>query len=172
MGRSCSVGGCTSGYGSNKTFKGRVYGFPEEERTTWLNALPSYINPSDVTVNMGICDLHWPSGVPTKKRNRWDVPAVPPSLFNLPSSYCRQTAPVENRDIGGRRVSQDARALSSQRSIVEVDEDIILSWENFIKYCDDLPHPTMKTDTGRIFGISSRSIVFYICIEGIQGKVF
>lgn len=66
----------------------------------FLNALPSYIRSSDATVNMGICDLLWPSGVPTKERNRWDVHAVAPSLFNLPSSYYRQTAPVKDRDTG------------------------------------------------------------------------
>ena len=88
MGRSCSVGGCTSGFG-NKSFKGRVYGFPldnEEQKTAWLKALPNYIDPSTVTVNMGVCELHWPPDVPMRKRHRWLVPAVPPSVFSLPSN--------------------------------------------------------------------------------------
>ena len=70
MGRSCSVGGCTSGFGSNKTFRGSVYGFPldrENEEMAWLKALPNYIDPSRVTVNMGVCELHWPPDVPMRK---------------------------------------------------------------------------------------------------------
>lgn len=64
MPRSCSVGRCTLNFDSNKTFKGTVYGFPldnEDEKMAWLKALPNYIEPSSVTVNMGVCELHWPS---------------------------------------------------------------------------------------------------------------
>lgn len=96
MGRSCSVGECKSGYGS-KAYAGHIYGFPpdEEEKREWLSTLPNFIDPNDVTKNMGVCDKHWPPGIPMKKRNKWMVPAVPPSIFDgIPASFQRQTLKI------------------------------------------------------------------------------
>ena len=143
MGRSCSVGGCTSGFGHN-AFKGRVYGFPldnEEEKLAWLKALPNYIDPSTVTVNMGVCELHWPSGVSMRKRHRWLVPAVPPSVFSLPSTYCRPTI-SHSRDVGNRRVSSEARGQSCiAPQPKKTDKDRIVNWEQFKTHCHTLGYP-------------------------------
>ena len=104
MGRKCSVYKCDSNYDKkmkNGTEKQRVpvFGFPADrhECEQWIRALPNCnITPETITNNMGICALHWPSDVPTKKRNRHNVPAVPPTIFSLeiPSS-CLPTPPTK-----------------------------------------------------------------------------
>ena len=128
MGRTCIAFNCSSGYKSNKTFKGTIHGFPDDpdERDTWVNALPNKIKITDITVNVGVCELHWPQDVPTKPKNRWRVPTVPPSLFQVDSSCCRQTTATKTRNITTRRVSQSARAESAK---IEFDSDIIKNWE-------------------------------------------
>ena len=137
MGRSCSVRGCKSGFG-NKSFKGRVYGFPldnEEQKTAWRKALLNYIDPSTVTANMGVCELHWLPDVPMHKRHRWLFPAVPPSVFSLPSTFCPQTV-QHPRDVDNRRVSSEARAQSCVSSEPEKpDPDRILNYEQLKTHC-------------------------------------
>ena len=160
MGRSCSVGGCTSGFSSNKTFKGTIYGFPldkESDKMAWLKALPNYIDPAKVTVNMGVCELHWPPGVRMRKRHRWQVPDVPPSIFSLPSTFCPQlTSPP--RDVDKRKVSAEARASSSAAAENPPDEDIIIGWDQFKSHCQELEHPIAIAAAGlTILGISPAS---------------
>ena len=43
MGRKCSVYNCDSGYKTNETFKGHVFGFPADpdDKEAWINSLPN-----------------------------------------------------------------------------------------------------------------------------------
>ena len=54
---------CTSGYKTG-TSGTRVLSFPndKDEKEKWLLNLPNYLNPGDVTANMGICEKHWKEG--------------------------------------------------------------------------------------------------------------
>jgi len=74
MPRKCSVGNCTSNYHSSEQ-NVRVYQFPSDPalRERWLSTLPNIV--SDVTQNMGICELHWPAESPMFKppRSKYEV---------------------------------------------------------------------------------------------------
>ena len=124
MGRKCSVSGCKTGYksvaqsssGHCSVGKISVYSFPKEEESqkNWLRCLPNKIEK--VTDNMGVCALHWPENVTMHRRGKYQVPAVPPSIFPnvpsscIPSSFSSSTTP---------RITK--KALSSHRTS-EVDE--------------------------------------------------
>ena len=105
-----------------------------------LDNVPNYLNPATVTVNMGVCDLHWPSEIPTVKSNRWNVPAVLPSLFSFPSSFCRQIVSKGERSIEGRRISIESRSTPKQKA-TKIDMDLIPNWEAFLTHSKELDMP-------------------------------
>ena len=159
MGRKCSVFNCTSGFKTSK-FKGHIFGFPNDadEKETWVNALPNKLNVSEITSNYDVCELHWSQNYPTKPLNRWEVPVKPPSIFQVKSSCCQQTATRKKRDINVRNVSQFARAENTILMENGLDVDIIQSVETFVERCQELQLPILKNDTGvTLLGMSTES---------------
>jgi len=92
MGRKCSVGGCKTGYDSQKgAEKVTLYGFPSDETEcrAWIASLPNILSYEKVSKskNISVCALHFPQNVPLVRRGSKLVPTVPPSIFpNVPSS--------------------------------------------------------------------------------------
>lgn len=97
MGRKCSVGNCRSNYDQRTSSDQKsvsVFGFPTQDRAEllhWLSLLPNVIDPDKVTRNMGVCAVHWPSNTPMKSVNGKLRPLNPPSVFDVPKSFLRQT---------------------------------------------------------------------------------
>ena len=123
-----------------------------------------------------MCKLHWPSGVSMRKRHRWLVPEVPPSVFSLPSTYCRPTI-SHSRDVGNRRVSSEARAQSCVApQPKKTDKDRIVNWEQFKTHCHTLGYPiSVSLDGLIIMGLSPRlqmppTLLFSVFV-GIDFKV-
>ena len=108
MGRKCVVGVCKTGYESEekrrielKLPKVPIFKFPrsENERKLWISALPNILEKPPAE-HVSVCELHWVNGCPKvtapggKQR-----PNVPPSIFQTPSSFWRQTIPAVDRDV-------------------------------------------------------------------------
>ena len=97
MGRRCSTvwdESCTSGYASN-TSGARVLSFPKnrEEKEKWCERLPNYLNPENVTDNMGICEKHWKAEYQYKIiPGGYKRPVNSPTEFgNTPNTLRRQS---------------------------------------------------------------------------------
>ena len=92
----CCVGGCKSNYDEEIERTGEVvpvFSFPSNKdrvrkRKLWFDSLPSVVED---TTSKRICIKHWPARYATVNRTGHEVPLDPPSVFGLPSSYCRQT---------------------------------------------------------------------------------
>ena len=135
--RKCSVGGCKSNYQSEPE-KVEVHGFPlddPEELERWVHAIPCVL-PIPITKHMAVCAKHWPTGYTTVKKKRRNVPAEPPSLFSLPSSYQRQTGLISPRNVESRKVDSESRRKSEE--LPEVDPDTIQSWQTLKEFCGGL----------------------------------
>ena len=81
MPRKCTIFGCVGNY--DKERKCTVYQFPSDpdELQEWLHSLPNNIAVQKISKNVGICKYHWPADAPMKKKNRFESPAVPPSVW-------------------------------------------------------------------------------------------
>lgn len=81
-----------------------------------VNALPNILTTS-VTKHTGICALHCPEGHPTEVApGRVRRPRIPPSVFNMPSSFFSKTTPAESRNVQYRKLDIDSRA-EKQKSV-------------------------------------------------------
>lgn len=89
-----------------------------------------------------------------RKRHRWLVPAVPPSVFPLPSTFCQQIISLPG-NVDNRRVSTEARASSSV-TVEKTDEDLIVDWDSFKTRCHTLGYPISVIDAGlMVLGLSA-----------------
>ena len=96
MPRKCCVFTCKSNFASTDVSL-RAFRFPsdEEEKRLWINALPnSNITQENVTKNMVVCELHWPSNY---QKGKYGRPMTASTVFHVPESCCRQTAPTVSR---------------------------------------------------------------------------
>ena len=83
--------------------------------------------------SVGICALHWPERFEkVKVRGGYEKPKNPPSVFSLPNSCRRQTAPTVQRSPNHRGISIEERNAATQRRNKE--KDTIKKWEDFDKY--------------------------------------
>ena len=78
----CSVVNCTGNYDKERQCK--VYRLPknEAEKQDWVNKIPSF-RPC---LNYRVCEKHWPKDAPMTKVTGGSRPAVPPTIFNVPTS--------------------------------------------------------------------------------------
>ena len=87
MPNKCGRVNCKGNY--NDANKCRVFKVPREEleQKKWLDVLPRCKNFVLDPAKFFICEKHWPSNPPmTKLPGGSTRPAVPPSIFNVPSS--------------------------------------------------------------------------------------
>ena len=127
----CSAGNCKSNYSSQKGPYIPVYKLPDDptERALWISALPNKVSTSN---NVRICRLHWPSGdIPMVKKRRFSRPRDPPSVFNVPKSYFRQTA-SKSRAVSKRRITLEYRGAQKDELEEFVKRDCIGDWANFL----------------------------------------
>ena len=139
MPRKCCAPGCNSNYDSKNNLERitnrTIYKFPKEmwKLEQWLSSLPFIMHNEDVTDNIGLCSLHWPTDAEMENvyKSRFKSPKNPPSLFNncLPSWFPQSQ--VKNRHIEDRNLSLEARNQQPD----EIDcfnlRDIIVSYEEF-----------------------------------------
>ena len=81
-----------------------------DKQELWVSVLPNILAAS-VTKHIGICALHWLDGHPievaTEVARR---PSVPPSVFNVPSSFFRRTANAKSRNVQNYKLNIENRA--------------------------------------------------------------
>ena len=133
--------------------KVRVFQFPidEKEKELWIASLPNFgLSGDNISKNMGVCELHWPKNYSTKKSRRWKVPTNPPSVFDVPASCSRQTAPTKLREVLERVVSADSRAIAAEQRQLESAQELdqIRSWDNLISHCQSLGLFNHENQTG------------------------
>ena len=162
MGRKCSVFGCNSGY-LNDPYDGSVFSFPPEgspERKMWVQSLPNQLKLEEVTDEMGVCDLHFPTNCKLKKVKRWWVPDEPPSIFeSVPSSCTPQTTVKVSRQVKGRGVTAEER--QARVATIETSRkkslDKFADWSSLKKYCKGLD---------LLFSESSEGITLFCLSDG------
>ena len=118
MPSSCCVGGCNSNFAKNIKETGKTYqvfSFPAEKETDrsrkeWFDSLP---NVTEDTPGKKICIRHWPENFETVNRTGHLVPAKPPSVFDLPKSFCRQSVPKARNPLE-RGVDSDSRTNNAE----------------------------------------------------------
>ena len=133
MPRKCCVFTCKSNFASTDVSL-RAFRFPsdEEEKRLWINALPnSNITQENVTKNMVVCELHWPSNY---QKGKYGRPMTASTVFHVPESCCRQTASTVIRRCDERSVSMESRAHAADERKKESDK--ICSWESLVEYCN------------------------------------
>ncbi|GFO25688.1 hypothetical protein PoB_005219300 [Plakobranchus ocellatus] len=129
MGRKCLVGGCRTGYKSSgqvvATDRIRVYSFPKDEKSLqdWLlRCLPNRIEK--VTEYMGVYALHWPENVPMCRRWKYQVPAVPPSIFpNVPASYVPKSFASSSTTRSTKKALSETKVTSLDEMAEFVEKD-------------------------------------------------
>ena len=95
MPNKCGVVNCNGNY--NEANKCRVFKIPkdETERKKWLDVLPPRENFVVNPAKFFICERHWPSNPPLiKLPGGFTRPALPPSVFNVPSSCLPTSKPA------------------------------------------------------------------------------
>ena len=111
----------------------RVFGFgpkDSDKRISWINAL-------NVTDYMGICEKHWSSTFPTVRVKGHDLPLIPPSVWSVPDSFCRQSP---DRDVKKRCIDAEPRRSFKDATPdeIEVDPGRIESWKSLVNFCQGL----------------------------------
>ena len=84
------VGGCNSNYPGIIGENVKILSFPtdEEARKLWFASLPNFVEDSK---GKKVCVKHWLEKYETIRKKGHDMPCYPPSIFNVPASFCRQT---------------------------------------------------------------------------------
>lgn len=164
MGRRCSTvwdnESCTSGYASN-TSGTRVLSFPKnrEEKEKWCERLPNYLNPENVTDNMGICEKHWKAEYQYKIiPGGYKRPVNSPTEFgNTPNTLRRQSV-SEDRSVEKRGVSSEDRSKVS--ATLTNNNDVVRSWEDLCDYCNKLHLPLqVSQDTIRLVNLTEDPMI-------------
>ena len=150
MSSTCCAGGCFSNFGKNIQETGKTYTVfsfpskdgPERSREQWFDSLP---NVTKDTPAKKICIRHWPENFETVKRNKYDVPAKLPSIFDVPKSFCRQSG-EQPRNIRKRGIdSETRRARVEEREAALCErQDTILHFSDLEKYCRGIDGPLCR----------------------------
>ena len=110
-----------------------------------------------------MCVKHWPPNYKTKPKKGHQVPVHPPSVFSLPKSCARQTAPTTSQDIAVRKVDSESRASSAKQ--LELKRDFIVSWEKLEIFCKTLDVTVINNEESLILtevvGIPPKMTNFY-----------
>ena len=108
-----------TGYASQKYGKKiSVFTFPSDpdKQELWVNVLINILTTS-VTKHIGICGLHCPEGHPTEVASGGTRRvSVPRSVFNVPSSFFRKSAPAKSRNVQDRKLDIESRAKKQRQS--------------------------------------------------------
>ena len=137
MGRKCTVFGCWGGYEGHKC---TVFGFPKDpvEKRKWFVVIPNEnLTFEEITVQLGVCQYHWPPDAPKEKKNRFEIPCVPPSvwtqkdnphqLIEIPESCWRN----REEKIRLSKNSQGLRQLGIDETSVFHDADLFKNSKDF-----------------------------------------
>ncbi|GFS18677.1 transposable element P transposase [Elysia marginata] len=138
MPRKCSVAGCNTGYDTERKtrigdLKISTFAFPSDynERLEWVKAIPNTEKTVDnITKDMCICALHWPEDVCLKKRNKYWVPAVPPSIF--PNINKSQLPPLPSTPRSGRALLSTRNPPVDQLELYKQQQSFSCS-KNFLQ---------------------------------------
>ena len=85
-----------------------------------VNALPNIL--TSVTKHTGICALHCPEGRPTEVApGRVRRPRIPPSVFNMPSSFFPKLHPLSHEMFSTVNVTSTAEP-KNERVLAEKDK--------------------------------------------------
>ena len=126
---------CTSNYNSNPE-KVPVFRFPKDpdERSIWINSLPSKVKVNDDTV---VCEKHWLPDFPRKNCQGplGYRPSKAPSEFGTtPLSFLPQTQSTVERNVEDRNVSAESRAKRTKLDLEQ--RDFIGCWDDLRTYCE------------------------------------
>ena len=137
MGRKCTVYGCRGNF--DKQSRCTVYKFPTDakERKQWIDALPNGLTEFQISEHIGVCQYHWPPDTPMIKKNRFCVPAVPPSIWTqeanpnqkkeIPKSCWRRSTQTERPS----RNSQAQRNMDIDEGPIFQERDLFKNSESF-----------------------------------------
>ena len=124
----------------------------------WVQSLPNQLKVEEVTDEMGVCDLHFPTNCKLKKVRRWWVPDEPPSIFESVPSSCTPQTKV-SRQVEGRGVTAEER--QARVATIETSRkkslDKFADWSSLKKYCKGLD---------LLFSESSEGIILFCLSDG------
>ena len=92
-----------------------------------------------------MCANHWPSGYETYKKKGSFRPVHPPSVFYLPASFQRQSTTTP-RNVESRNVDADSRRKADEDKSCVPHPDLIVSWDDLLHYCRQLPVDVVKKE--------------------------
>ena len=146
MGRKCVAGECKTNYESEEKrrkekgiAKVSVFKFPrnENEKQMWMAALPNILEKPP-TEHVGVCELHWPFGYEKiTVQGGKQRPKFPPSEFETPASFSRQTRASSDRDV--KRRSVDSNSRHERSKLNKMEKDTIKDWTDLKNYCANIP---------------------------------
>ena len=157
------AGGCFSNFEKNiqETAKTcTVFSFPskddpERSREQWFDSLP---NVTKDTPAKKIFIRHWPENFETVKRNKYDVPAKPPSIFDVPKSFCQQSV-EQPRNIRKQGIDSGMRraCVEARKAALYEKQDTILHFSDLAKYCCGIDGPLCRKKENSIQLIEMRN---------------
>ena len=113
-----------------------VHGFLSnpEEQERWKKKLPNVLN-CEISKTIGISAKHCPPDCPKKNASGgFLIPTVPASIFGETNRmYFAQSLLIPSRNIEGRNLAPEPRALCGEVHAKEIDT--IKCWDSLVKYC-------------------------------------
>ena len=90
---------------------------------------------------MVVCIKHWPENFRVIRKKGHDLPRDPPSNFDTPQSFRRQSdINVKDRNVESRKISIEARQSTSKEveesiELDDIDDDLITDWDSLQCFC-------------------------------------
>ena len=120
--------------------KVKMYPFPSdpESRQMWDNTLPNKLT------EVIVCIKHWPENHETFMKKGKVRPVNPPSEFEVPKSFCIQSASKSPRNIAQRKFDQVSKLSASEKR--EENADLIQDWNSLVSFLEKIPNVAMQKE--------------------------